>query len=210
MSNEMNNKIPKMRVKLGELNELKFKLSIKGSTSDPDAIEPKIRFLITEKQTGMSVCLPMEMNEGLVKVTLPNLPGVFRENSEYTGNVEVIVGSRYFNPTTVGLVFEREMEVEAAPIFSEESRQLSVEELQEKKPQYESEDELSSVIKPNPTKSVKGFDETMMKSVIFTEKQVQKPVIAIPKKPIVVNATMQKTKNYLKAMIAEAWEELEE
>lgn len=205
MSNEMNNKTPKMRVKLGELNELKFKLSIKGSTSDPDATEPRVRFLVTEKQTGISICLPMELNEGLVKVTLPNLPGIFRENSEYTGNVEVIVGSRYFNPTTVGLVFERDMEVQAAPIFSEENHPLAVEELQEGKPQPEHEDEFSSVIKPEPKKFVKGsgkFDETMMKGVIFTEKQVQKPVV--------LNASMQKTKNYLKSLIEEAWEELEE
>ena len=125
-------KIPRMAVKLGEVNELKFRLSIKGSTSDPEAREPKVRFMVTETKTGLSVCFPMEVKEeGVVKVMIPSLPGIFRENTEYTGNVEVIVGSRWFNPTTVGLVFEQDMEVEASPVLSEQetAKLFSVESL---------------------------------------------------------------------------------
>jgi hypothetical protein len=212
-------KIPKMRVKLGEQNELKFMLSIKGSTSDPAATQPKIRFMITEAKTGMSVCFPMErLEEGTVGVTIPGLQGVFREGADYTGQVEVIVGNRWFNPTTVGLVFEKEMEVEAAPILTEETK-VAVEDLQESAGLgEETEDEFSAVIKPTPkpVKKPSAVNEGALLDVLFSEENPKpKPspkAPAIPQKAVAkpVDPSVAKMKNHLKSMISEAWSELEE
>lgn len=205
-------KIPKMRVKLGEQNELKFMLSIKGSTSDPTATQPKIRFMVTEAKTGMSVCFPMErLEEGLVGVTLPALNGVFKENAEYTGQVEVIVGNRYFTPTTVGLVFEKEMEVEAAPILTEETK-VAVEDLQESAGLgEETENEFSTVIKPTPKPEKKRpvVNEGALLDVLFSEEKPKaKPAFTpSPKTPVTkpINPSVAKMKNSLKSMISEAW-----
>jgi len=210
-------KIPKMRVKLGEQNELKFMLSIKGSTSDPAATQPKIRFMITEVKTGMSVCFPMErLEEGTVGVIIPDLQGVFREGTDYTGQVEVIVGNRWFNPTTVGLVFEKEMEVEAAPILTEETK-VAVEDLQESAG-FGEEDEFSAVIKPapKPAKKQPVVNEGALLDVLFSEeKSKTKPVSTpspkapAPQKPQTpVDPSVMKMKNSLKSMISEAWSDI--
>lgn len=210
-------KIPKMRVKLGEQNELKFMLSIKGSTSDPAATQPKIRFMITEAKTGMSVCFPMErLEEGTVGVTIPGLQGVFQEGADYTGQVEVIVGNRWFNPATVGLVFEKEMEVEAAPILTEETK-VAVEDLQESA-SPEGEDEFSAVIKPTPkpVKQKSVVNESALLDVLFSEEKPkpvakpappsQKPAPTPQKKT--VDPSLTKMKNSLKSMISEAWSDI--
>jgi len=216
-------KIPKMKVRLGEENELKFSLSIKGSTSDASATQPRIRFMVTETKTGTSVCFPMsKLEEGTMGVTIPDLPHVFKEGAEYTGQVEVIVGNRWFNPTTVGLVFEREMKVEAAPLLEEETNpRLRVEDLQEALEGSEGEDEFASFIKPEPTpakkKSHAPLDEEMARGVLFTEKPLvpakpaRAPSVAVQtpvKKPM--DSGLQKVKNNLKSMISEAWDELAE
>lgn len=193
-----------MRVKLGESNELKFMLSIKGSTSDPNAAHPLIRFMVTETKTGMSLCFPMQnIDENMVGVTIPDIPAIFREDADYTGKVEVIVGNRYFTPTQVGLVFEREMEVEAAPMLAEADYV----------PEAEEPEEFDAVIKPSRGAPVSS---TLARSIVFNEKKtvVQAPPVAAPrpapKKPVApVDPKKQQLKNKLKSLLVESWNELE-
>jgi hypothetical protein len=66
-------KTPRMRVKLGELNKLKFALSIKASTSDSTISKPEFRFLIRDPENSMSLCFPMEKTEegDVVSVAIP-------------------------------------------------------------------------------------------------------------------------------------------
>ncbi len=112
----MPNPTTSMHVNFGESSELKFMLSIKGSTSDPNISRPNVRFMITENQSGFSVCFPMKSNDdGTVGVTIPDLPHVFREDRTYNAKIEVIVGSKYFVPANMELVFERPMQVAVAP-----------------------------------------------------------------------------------------------
>lgn len=187
-----------MRVELGKPNELKFMLSIKGSTSDPNAVQPTIRFLVTEQKSGLSMCFPMERkDDGMVSVTLPDMPDVFKETAEYVGQVEVIVGGRYFTPTKVGLLFERPMMIEAKPVLSD---------------QDESEPEtLEELIQPEAILGG-GFD---IRNVAFSDKpkRVAPPPSApkpspAPARPLRPEA--QKLKTKLKSLLVEAWNELEE
>lgn len=206
-------KIPKMRVKLGEQNELKFMLSIKGSTSDPATAQPKIRFMITEAKTGMSVCFPMErLEEGTVGVNIPAINGIFKEGVEYAGQVEVIVGNRYFTPTSIGLVFEKEMEVEAAPILTEETK-VAVEDLQEA---VEPEEEFMTVIKKPELPKAKPkpvVHEGAALDILFSEpapvkrKAPASVKTPAPQKPQ-ADPSVTKMKNRLKSMISEAWSDI--
>lgn len=211
-------KYPKMRAKLGVLDELKFKLSIKGETSDPESVTPKARFMVTEVKTGISVCLPMVMESGVATVVIPTLPGVLKENTDYIGSVEVIVGKLWFNPTTIRLVFESDIEVESMPIFSEKP-ELQGTLLKEEEEVIE---DFSDIIKPSarPVKSKPAilpteFESSLLKGVLFTEntpRSQPQPVKAKPaeQKKILPNPNQEKMKKSLKSMISDAWNELEE
>lgn len=224
---EQTTNIPKMRFKLGELNELKFMLSIKGSTSDQAAAQPKIRFLVTEAKTGMAMCFPMEkLEEGVVGVNIPALVGVFQEGADYTGQVEVIVGNRWFNPTTIGLVFEREMKVEAVPILTEENqKKIMVEELQENLKPEQEDDGFSGVIRSEAQASELTKPKFQVNQealgVLFSEPKLHRSKSTAPnsnakslsKKPsssLSSFGNQQQLKNRLKSMIFEACSELEE
>jgi hypothetical protein len=121
-----------MRVKLGELNKLKFALSIKASTSDSTISKPEFRFLIRDPENSMSLCFPMEKTEegDVVSVAIPGNPNFFREGVDYLGKVEVILGNFWFSPTSVRLQFEQKLEVQASPLIAEEDA-ITVEEIQE-------------------------------------------------------------------------------
>lgn len=161
---ESQNKLPKIRVKLGKPNELKFELSVKGSTSDPEASQPKIRFLISEAKGGPALSLPMSrVKEGVWAVNIPPVPGVLREDGEYTGLVEVIVGNMWFNPTTVGLVFEQEVEVLAAPLLEEDQKTPVLEEAQED----EGEEAFLSVLKKTAPKKTMKLNEGATLDILF-------------------------------------------
>ena len=202
------NKNPKLKVKLGEQNELKFRLTIKGTTSDPGATKPQIRFSVTETKTGISIGLPMvNLEEGLVGVTIPDLPQMFQEGVEYTGNVEVVVGSRWFNPASVGLVFERDMQVQASPL-QEETDGVPTENI----------DEFASVIKPETSSSrlasSKGFSETAARDALFSEHHQQAQTV--PQSPLptptkaLLTPKLQDAKKVLKGLLTEAWADFEE
>src|SRR5574337_2120516 len=86
---------------------------------------------------------PLESREeGYFGTKMPIKSSIFNEGNGYTGKVEVIVSGRYFDPTSVNVVFERKLEVEASPVVSEsESTENSEELLRE-------EAALSDIIKP--------------------------------------------------------------
>jgi hypothetical protein len=112
---------PKLKVKLDKANELEFLLSIKGTSSDPMAVQPVVKFHLKEEKSEFGLVFPMERVDGeKVKVTIPGTLPYFAEGKNYTGIVEVNLGNRLFMPTTVDIIFERELEVIALPILEKE------------------------------------------------------------------------------------------
>lgn len=212
-------KTPRMRVKLGELNKLKFALSIKASTSDSTISKPEFRFLIRDPESSMSFCFPMEKTEegDVVSVSIPGNPNFFREGVDYLGKVEVILGNFWFSPTSVRLQFEQKLEVQASSLIAEEDA-ITVEEIQEEI-RTEEKSELDAVIKPEPkpTKKKQLFNEEALLDILFTETRIKPtaqqstsgPVKKTPQK-VVVDPKVTKMKNRLKLMISEALGELEE
>jgi len=91
---------------LDEEQEIMFKLSVRGSTSDMSNITPTIRFLISEKQGSIAVGLPAKPTEnGHVVVVIPPLKALFSESKEYVGKLEIIIGRKYFAPTSMNIRF---------------------------------------------------------------------------------------------------------
>jgi hypothetical protein len=165
--------------------------------------------MITEAKTGMSVGLPMKrLEEGTVGVIIPDMQGMFQEGVDYTGQLEVIVGSRWFNPVTVGLVFERDVKVEATPILSKETK-AAVKPIQEA---VGAENKPSPVINPTP-KPKSMVNEKALLNALFSDKKRTKiqpgtqPQLVRKQPPL--NPKLAKLKNNLKSMITEAWNELE-
>jgi len=107
---------PKLTLNLNEQNELAFKISIEGSSSDIDATKPNIRFLVREggKETGW-VYPATPGDDGFVVVNIPN-NGLFSEEKSYKGKLEVILGNHYFVPTEVEMEFIKPLKVEAAVV----------------------------------------------------------------------------------------------
>lgn len=213
MTNDNNN--PKLILKLDELNDVKFKLLINGSASDPNQTKVVTRFVVTEESSGTSWMFPLARREDDVEdsvfgAVIPRMPNnVFSENKEYSGKVEVIVGGRYFNPTTVGIAFERQMSVETVPMLFPSA-------------QTHNEDVVESVVKPTVAPEVKRpamlpFAQSMISEAMFAQKKkpapptkrasVPSPPVAVKKKvvPVVVDPR-EKLKNQLKRLIAEAFE----
>ncbi|TXH11347.1 MAG: hypothetical protein E6R04_01855 [Spirochaetes bacterium] len=183
---------PKLKAKLGKANDLEFLLSIKGTSSDPMAVQPQIRFHLKEESGPYGLLFPMERMDGeKVKVTIPgDLPFV-QEGKVYTGIVEVNLGNRLFTPTTVNIVFEKEMEVIALPILEDEEQE---EQIEEKKIELE---EMFS----------QGQKATNLLDVAFSEKKqrqsLQKPIrhptATTPNKQKPASAKHESQKQMLKA-----------
>lgn len=141
---------------------------------------------------------------GVVEVQIPRSLHLFKEGTEYLGNVEVLVGSRWFNPTTVQLVFERAeveqeegdeqpLDIQAEPILAETVQ----------------EENLDAVIRPEPMRTPKGrINENLARGVLFSEIKPPKPVPQ-PQPTRVLPPELLRTKNALKSLISEAWNELE-
>lgn len=182
---------------LGEENELKFACSIKGLSSDSTS-SPKFRFLISEKGNpqGLSLALPaQQVSEGKLSVRVPNLD-LFEEGKDYEGILEVIVGTRIFNPIALPMIFEQPVQVEAAQILNESETVAQVE----------------SVIKPPPPmppeppkKAFNPVSEKVALGVLFTERR--EPPKPVPVAPKVIPATPEflAAKKQLKRMLEEAW-----
>lgn len=183
-----NKEIESLKLNLGEENEIEFSLSIKGNSTDKTKIQPELRFLVTEIDTGNSWVFPLESKEnGIVGVKIPS-EEIFKENIQYSGKVEVIVAGRYFNPTTVMLQFEKNIEIVANPILKEIKKNDK-----ETDPDIE---EFSENILNN---------SEMIKSAIFSEiKSFSKSEII--HETIKSSTDILKLKNKLKNLILKAWE----
>lgn len=107
---------PKLNLNLNEENELAFKISIEGSSSDIGATKPKFRLVVSEQDNGWGMIYPAEQGEdGNVVVRLPSTEN-FLEEVNYRGKLEVILGNHYFVPTEVDIEFTRPLKVEAVVI----------------------------------------------------------------------------------------------
>jgi len=110
-----------VKLKLNESQELKFKLHVQGTTSEPGAQNPQFRFVLTEKDgdgKGLGLVFPVRKEEnGTVAVCIPSMDeGLIKENKYYVGKMEVLMGSRYFTPTVLDIQFEREFKITAEAI----------------------------------------------------------------------------------------------
>lgn len=120
-----------VKIKLNESQELKFKLHVQGSTSEPDAQNPQFRFVLTEKEgTGLGLIFPVKKEEnGTVSVCIPSMDeSIVKENKQYVGKMEVLMGSRYFTPTVLNIVFEKEFKITAEAITSKKGNSAMIKE----------------------------------------------------------------------------------
>jgi hypothetical protein len=109
----------KLQLNFNEDNEIDFSLKIEGNDPDLGVLKPKIRFTITEAQTGRGwIFGPMKKPEnhdrGGIKVVIPDMKGIVNESLAYHGKLEVILGTKYFTPTEVDVLFVEPLKVEAA------------------------------------------------------------------------------------------------
>ena len=112
---------------LDEESEIEFKLSVKGSTNLPN-VKPVMRFVISEmSENGMAVVLPAHPTESGAKVSIPSLKQIFSENKEYVGKLEIIIGNRYFAPTSMNIGFTKSFDVQAEAVIHESNAPYRVE-----------------------------------------------------------------------------------
>lgn len=215
-------KLPKMRVKLGELNELQFSLSIKGSTSDPSSTKPRIRFLVSEigNEEGITYSFPVaDFEEGILKVNIPPLQNVFDAKKEYLGKIEVRLGNRWFEPSQVILLFEQDIKIESEPL---------VEETTKKEHPYQDNVLLDILFSPRESSTIKEVKHAPVEASTVNSSDIATSVIQtktapqiqsksfsdILSKPLPVSLLAakekNKTKSQLKQMITEAWTALEQ
>lgn len=143
------NPIPKVELRLNEENELSFKMSIEGTTSDPKS-KPKFRFLVTDFGSDKGIVYPCtkEPND-VIKVVIPGLKENYNLGKKYLGKLEVIMGSLYFTPTELLISFKEPLKIKAAPVnvavstikdkFVQSKAEDSDEELEDE--EYDEEDE---------------------------------------------------------------------
>jgi len=155
--------IPKLNLNLNEENELAFKISIEGSSSDIGATKPRFRLLVTESENGHGMVYPAEQgDDGNVIVRLPSTE-TFLEETNYRGKLEVILGNHYFVPTEVDIEFIRPLKVEAVVVTNKGGS------LREEKAKHESAE---------PSVSVSTVEVRNKKSIRETpnpESTMQKP-----------------------------------
>jgi hypothetical protein len=144
----------RLTLNLNEQNELAFKISIEGSTSDLKSTKPNIRFIVSEtvfenEKNAVSWIYPTEKDDdGFIVVNIPDNE-FFSEEKIYEGKLEVILGNHYFVPTEVELEFIKPLRVEAVVMSSTKKP------LQEENTKTASVVEISSVhvrnaVKPLP------------------------------------------------------------
>jgi len=110
-----------VKLKINESNQVKFKLHIQGTTSEPGAQDPEFRFVLSEQDDAgkntIGFVFPVKKEEnGTVSVVIPAMEGTLKENKNYLGKMEVLMGSRYFTPSTLQISFEKEFRITAEPI----------------------------------------------------------------------------------------------
>ncbi len=120
-----------VKFKIDEENQIRFKLHVQGTTSEPGATEPEFRFVLSSRnisEAGNSIgyVFPAKKeHDGIVSVTIPVMEGtLIKENKEYIGKMEILIGSRYFTPSTMTIVFEKEFKITAEAIVDNKSKSV--------------------------------------------------------------------------------------
>lgn len=119
----------KITLKLDESNDLKFKMNIQGTTSEPGATKPQVRFVLTEKDnpTAMGLLFPVLSTDGdTITFTIPALSGVVKVGAVYSGKVEVFIGSRFFVPVSMDIIFSKNLSVEVVAVKEEKETPMDV------------------------------------------------------------------------------------
>lgn len=191
----------KISLKLDEANDLNFQFKIQGTTSEPGASAPQFRFLVSEKGNPNSMGFVFHANakesNGTVTVTVPPLKEMVRENTAYTGKVEVVIGTRILTPTIMEVEFTRSLSVEVVPVTKNKlDEQLMPEEL------LESLEAASESVAPTPTPQPK-------KQITLTKSQLQKLIEqrTALKRQKVAQPSSDPLKNSLKEMMKSALED---
>lgn len=123
-----------------EDNELCFEISIEGSTTKESVDKSIVRFHLAEASLGSESCLSYtfpatRIQNGSVKVIIPQMTNVIKEDKRYTGSLEVIIGGQYFVPQTVDVSFQRPLKVEAKGVVVNNKPQQTSDVLSEKSTQ---------------------------------------------------------------------------
>jgi hypothetical protein len=105
----------KINLVSNEENELCFQLVIEGTTTNDSLDKPIMRFQIEESSAdGMAFTFPVNKNsDGSLKVLIPRLEHIIKEERAYKGSLEVIIGGQYFVPQTVDINFTKPLKVES-------------------------------------------------------------------------------------------------
>jgi len=179
----------KISLKLDESNDLKFKMNIQGSTSEPGATKPLVRFVVSEKDNAnaMGLIFPVLSSDGdTITFTIPALSGVVKVGTTYTGKVEVLIGSRFFVPITLDLIFTKNLSVEVVPVVEEKK---------------ESSMDVSKLLQEIETKPTAPTTPTLVnntngkRQIVLTKSQLEKMLQeAKSKKPASVPSVTQPAK----------------
>lgn len=122
---------PKVSLNLNEENELAFRISIEGSSTDIESTKPKFRFVVTEQGKGTGMFYPAnESEDGYVTARLVD-QGLYSEEKKYQGKLEVFLGNHYFVPAEVDIEFIRPLKVEGAVVTNKSSATNSLREEKE-------------------------------------------------------------------------------
>lgn len=215
----------KFDLKLDENNELQFALSIKGTITEGDSAHSEIRFSIVESKTGHIFSFPVvKKTDGDVSCLIPSMPEVFKEENDYTGKLEIFIGSRYFNPTTFNIKFIRSLQVEAIIMKTKENS--SDDTLEEDV----DDSEIASIIESPKKKALnKLTDKRLVQKAVFSNVEPvatpavsKKPTPTVAKKPVIhkevsslnegalsnEDDVFEDYKKRLKSMIADAVKEV--
>lgn len=172
-----------MKLKFGEVNELSFSYSIKGMVSEKLNSEKQIRFFLTNNENNNHVFKVETLTNGQAKVLIPANSSL-KENIEYQGVLEVILGNRIFHPLVLPIVFEAPIEIKAE-LVAETPMPQDIDE----------EQKISTDI-----------DQSVLKEAIFSERKKQVENQPAPKPT--PRPKVSPEKEYLKNLIFEAWNDL--
>jgi hypothetical protein len=178
---------PKIELNVSEENEIGFKLKIEGSANDIGSAKPRIRFALTEKLSGRGwLFTTSKTDDDGISVTIPSMKGMVKENQEYAGKLEVILGEHYFTPTEMDINFVEPLKVEATIVTTSKTAKPLKEETEQQQTPATEEAHQQLVV-----------ESQMIASVI--KKPVPKkeePIVAVAVVPEVIKEVKTRKRSY--------------
>lgn len=196
----------KITLKLDESNDLNFQFRVQGTSSEAGGMAPQFRFVVAERDNPNSVGFVFAGSsreaDGTITVTVPALNEMVKEACQYTGKVEVVVGSRILTPTILEVAFTRSLAVEVVPMMKEAFKVPTT-----PKPQQVSPEEIMFELETAP--AAKPVSEAGSKQVTLTKTQLQEMIAArvAQKKMAASNPANSQMKVSLKDMMKSALED---